>query len=229
MGHRDNGGVVKSQGDSGNGLDTGQEAVNEFLLVNVKDIRREDVALVEDLDNSHTVGERRDVEHVEEGGLRASDTGSGSDDLDIGHNFNSTTGNLGGNTEGLEERGLSGFHSSVAGRDGDILGREGTCTGRGSDLVGHDDFTDILEVVRGEDESNVTLDERQQALVLGVLGKDGAESTADHGVLTHQHDTLSTEGDTDLMHLVGTNIVDVHQEDGGWMLCIKKIEVYMLL
>ncbi len=90
-------------------FDTGQEAVDQFLLVNVEDIRREDIALVEDLDNSHTVGERRDVEHVEEGGLRASDTGSSSDDLDIGHDFNGTTGDLGGNTESLEERGLSGF------------------------------------------------------------------------------------------------------------------------
>ena len=45
---------------------------------------------------------------------------------------------------------------------------------------------------------------------------DGTESTADHGVLAHDDDTLATESDTDLVHLVGTDVVDIDDEDGGW-------------
>lgn len=35
-----------------------------------------------------------------------------------------------------------------------------------------------------------------------------------HGVLTHQYDTLTTEGLTDLVHLLGRDIVDLDDEDG---------------
>ena len=86
-----------------------------------------------------------------------------------------------------------GFHYSVVSRDGGTFGRKGTGSGSDSDLVGRDDFTNALEVIRGEDKSNVTLDERQETLVLTVFGEDGADSTVDHGVLAHQDYTLRRE------------------------------------
>ena len=39
-----------------------------------------------------------------------------------------------------------------------------------------------------------------------------------HGVLTHQDDGLSTEGDTDLVHLLGADIVNADDEDGAVLL-----------
>ena len=89
-----------------------------------------------------------------------------------------------------------------ANSNGDVQRREGTSTGGGGDLVGGDEVTDLLEVAGGEDESNVALDVGKEPLELGVLGEDSTESTADHGVLAHHDDTLATEGNTNLMHLV---------------------------
>lgn len=196
------GGVVDGQGDGSNGGDTAGEAVEELLLRDVEDSRGEDVAVVEDLDDAHTVGERRDVEQVEQRSLGSSNTGTSMYDLDVGHDFNGTTSDLGGNTESLEERGLAGFHSGVTGGDGDVQGSEGTGTSGGSDLVGSDQVTDLLEVRGGEDETNVAADVRKELLELGVLIEDGTEGTANHGVLAHDDNSLATEGDTDLMHLV---------------------------
>ena len=211
----DDGGVVEREGEGGDGGDTGRETVEELLVRDVKDIGGEDVALVKDLNDSHTVGERRDVQHVKQGSLRRANTGTRSDDLDIGHDFNGTTSDLGQDTEGLEEGRLAGLHASVAGGDSDILGRKSTSTSRRSDLVRSDDVADFLKVARGEDETNVALDVREETLELRVLSEDGTESTADHGVLAHDDDTLATESDTDLVHLVGTDVVDIDDEDGG--------------
>ena len=215
MGNGDDGGVVKSQGDSSNGGDTREETVQELRVGDIQNVGGEDVAVVEDLDNGHSVGERRDVQHVEQSSLGRTDTGTGSDDLNVRDDFNGTTGNLGGDTQSLEEGGLSGFHTSVTGRNGDILGGEGTSTGRSSNLVGGDDLTDLLEVASGEDETDVTLDVGKETLERRELGEDGTEGTANHGVLTHDDDTLATEGYTDLVHLVGTDVVDIDDEDGG--------------
>jgi hypothetical protein len=43
----------------------------------------------------------------------------------------------------------------VSGRDVDVEGSHGTSTGRGSDTVGQDLVTDLLEVGVGEDEADV--------------------------------------------------------------------------
>jgi len=220
------GGILEGQRDGSNGLDTGHETVNELGFVNVENVGRKGVALVKDLDNSHTVSERRNVEHVEQSGFRGTDTGTGGDDLDIGDNFNGTTSNLGGDTESLEERGLSGFHTSVASRDRDVLGGKGTGTGRSSNLVCDDDFSDLFQVTRGEDETNVSLDMGKETFELRVLGHDGTKSTADHGVVAHENDTFTSESDTDLVHLVGTDVVDIDQEDGSWeniRMCINVV------
>ena len=48
-----------------------------------------------------------------------------------------------------------------------------------------------------------------------------------HGVLSHENDTLSTESTTDLVHLLGGNIVDGDNEDGAVLLekALQLIEV----
>lgn len=215
MHNRDDGRVLEGKRDGRDGSDTREEAVEELLVRDVEDIRGEDVALVEDLDDGHTVGERRDVQHVQERRLGRADTGTSGDDLDVRHDFNGTTSDLGGDTEGLEEGSLAGFHTGVTGGDRDVLGGESTSTSGGGDLVGSDDVTDLLEVTAGEDETDVALDVGEETLELGELRKDGTEGTADHGVLAHDDDTLATKGNTDLVHLVGTDVVDIDDEDGG--------------
>jgi hypothetical protein len=39
-----------------------------------------------------------------------------------------------------------------------------------------------------------------------------------HSVLSHQNDTVTTKGLSDLVHLLGADIVDTNDEDGGVLL-----------
>lgn len=175
---RGQGGEVEGQGDSSDGGDGAAEGAEELLLTNVEDGGREGVALVVNLLDTQTVGEGRDVEHVQQGSLGGADLGASLNELEIGRDFNGTTGNLGGDTESLEERGLAGFHTSVASRNPHIGGSDGTSTSGGGDLVVENLVTDGLQVGVGEDETDVTLDEGQETLVLGGIGDEGLEGTA---------------------------------------------------
>lgn len=152
---RGEGGVVDSQGDGGNGGDGAGEGLEELALLNVEDAGIEGLTLVVDLSNAHTVGEGRDVQHVEQGGLGGTDLGAGLNELQVSGDLDGTTGNLGRDTESLEERGLSGLHTSVTSGDENIERGDGTSTGRGGDAVGENLLTGVLEVGVGEDETNV--------------------------------------------------------------------------
>jgi hypothetical protein len=205
--------VLESKGDASNGLDTSHEPFDKLALIDIQNVWGEGRSIVIDHRYRHTVCERRDVQHVQEGSFGWSDLGTSNDDFDVRHDFDRTTGNLGGDLESLEERGLSGFHTSVTSGHSDVYGGNGTSTGRGLDLVGDNDLAHILEVTRGEDEANVALNVGEETFVLWVLGEDVAQSTADHGVFAHQDDTLATESSADLMHLVRTDVIDIDDED----------------
>lgn len=176
---RGQGGEVDSQRDGGNGVDDRLQSSQELLLTNVEDVGSKGLALVVDLRNAHTVGEGRDVEHVEQGSLGGADLATSLNELEIGGDFNGTTGNLGGDTEGLEEGGLAGLHTGVSSGNPDIGGSESTGTSGSSNLVGKDDITNLLEVVVGEDETDVALDEGQETLVLRSVDDEGSQGTAD--------------------------------------------------
>jgi hypothetical protein len=173
-------GSQRNTGDGGNGA---AESLQELGLFNVKHARWEGVALVVYLRNSHSVGERRDVQHVEQGSLGSSDLGSSINKLEVGSNFDGTTGNLGWNAEGLEEGGFSGLHTSVTSWDVDICGSNSTGSGGSSNLVIEDLVTDSLEVAVGEDESDVALDEWKETFVLGGIGDKALDSTTNLGRL----------------------------------------------
>lgn len=212
---RDDSGVVEGQGDSGDGLDTFQEPVHQFGRLDVEDMRREDRAVVVDLNDLHTVREGRNVHHVEQSRFGGTDTVSSVDDLDVADNFDGTTGNLGGDTQSLEEGGLARFHTGVTSGDGDIDGSESTGTSGSSDGVAGNGCADVLEITGSEDEADVATDVGHETFVLGRFGEEDAKSAADHGVLAHQDDTGASEGDTDLMHLVRADVINVDDEDGG--------------
>lgn len=59
----------------------------------------------------------------------------------------------------------------------------------------------------------------EETLVLGVLSDEAPQSTADHGVLAHENDSLTTEGLTDLVHLLGGDTGGAL--DAGAMACGK--------
>jgi hypothetical protein len=118
----------------------------------------------------------------------------------------------------------------VSGGDVDIARSDGTGTGGGGDTVGEDLVADLLEVGVGEDETDVaymlsmprsavagegrrTPDVGHQTLVLGRVGDETLQSTADHGVLAHEDNTVGAERLADLVHLLRRDIVDGNDED----------------
>src|SRR5258708_37840122 len=72
----------------------------------------------------------------------------------------------------------------------------------------------LFQVFIGEYKADVTLDVWDEVLELRELAQEGAEGTADHHVLTHQHNSLAMKCNTDLVHLVGTDIVNIDKENG---------------
>lgn len=149
------GGVVDSQGDGGDRADGRRESLEQLGLLNVQDGGVEGLTVVVDLRDTHTVGEGRDVQQVEKGSLGGTDLVTSLNELEVGGNFDGTTGNLGGDTEGLEERGLTRLHTGVSSGNEDIERGEGTGTSGGGDTVVENLHTDLLEVVVGKDEADV--------------------------------------------------------------------------
>lgn len=146
---------VDGEGDGCDGGDSGAESLEKLGLFNVENGWLENLTVIVDLADTHTEGEWRDVQHVEESGLGGSHLGTSLDELQVKGNFDGTTGNLGWDTESLEERGLSGFHTSVTSWDVDIERSDGTGTSRSSDTVLENLLTGLLEVGVGENETDV--------------------------------------------------------------------------
>ena len=61
--------------------------------------------------------------------------------------------------------------------------------------------------------SVLTLDVGKETLVLGEVVNESLEGTANHGVLSHENNALAAKAQTDLVHLLGGDIVDRDNED----------------
>merc|ERR1719322_483490 len=141
----------------------------EVSVGDVQDGRVEDGARVVDVPDDEPVGERGDVEHVEERGLRHADLVALLDQVDVLDDLDGSLLDLGGDVEGLEEGGLLRAEAGVLGRDDDVEGREGAGPGGGLDLVGQEVVADGDELLLGEDEADVAPDVREQPLEVGVV------------------------------------------------------------
>jgi len=132
---------------------------------------------------------------------------------DVVDDFDLSSVNLGGNVQGLHERGLLGIKTSGSLGDNDITRRERSNTSRGSNSVIVDQSAGVVKIAVGEDESNVASNVGEEGLELGVLGNLSLDHLSDHGVLAHKNLSRSTETSSDLLHVRGSNIVSVHKED----------------
>ena len=81
--HRSHGRVLDGQGEGCHAGDSAHELGLQVGLGDVEDGRVENGARVVDLLNGESVGEGRDVEHVQEGSLGHTDTITGLDQVDI--------------------------------------------------------------------------------------------------------------------------------------------------
>merc|ERR1719326_212605 len=202
--HRGRVGVVDGEGDGSNVHGAGEELANDNLVGDVHDSWVVGGAVVVHLGWEETVRERGDVEHVEEGGLGGADLLASLEEVDVVDNLNGTTADLGLDVEGLEEGGLLGIEGG------------GANTGRGGNLVVEKHVAHAVELALGEDEANVANNVGQQLGKVCVLSlQNGA---AHHGVLAKEDLALATEGNTDLLQLVGADIVAVNDEDAGVLL-----------
>ena len=108
---RGGGWVADGQRDGSDVGDSAHESGLDVVLGDVEDLRGVDGAGVVALDNVQTVGEGRDLQHVEKGGGGFTDFVAFVDQVDRGGDFDVTTGNLGRHGKGLEERCLLGTES----------------------------------------------------------------------------------------------------------------------
>merc|ERR1712235_110398 len=128
--------VSNLETDGGNVPNSAHEHVLDVVVGDVKDLGAEHGAGVVDLLDDEAVGEGRDLQHVEEGGLGGSDLVLLLDDVHILDNLNCTLGNLGWDGQSLEEGSLLRAHTSVLSWNCDINRSNGTGLGWSSLLVG---------------------------------------------------------------------------------------------
>ena len=115
----------------------------------------------------------------------------------------------------LEEGSLLRTHASVLSWNCDINGSNGPGLGGSCLLVGQEQVSDNGQLLLGEDESNVHLDVRKKLLKVGVLLQVSPDDLPHHGVLAHEDDGLASQGNPDLLHLFGSNIVGSDDEALG--------------
>ena len=211
------GGVPDGEGEGGQGLEGLSELGGKDVVGDVEDLGIEEGAVVVDGVELETVGEGRDVELLEEGGLGGGHLVSLGDENDVVDDLNLTTGNLGGDLEGLEESGLTGIAASGTLGDNDVAGGHGTDTGGGGTDVLLEDGADLTEVAVGPDEADVAAEDIDQSLLggTGVLLEELLEDLAHHGVLSHEDLALAAETDTGLLELVRTDVIDLDDEALG--------------
>merc|ERR1719180_318375 len=109
LGGRSHVGVVDGQGHGSNVGHSRGKLGEQVSVSDVQDFWVEDTAAVVHLGDDQTVAEGADLEHVQESGLRHANPVAGLDDL------NGTLGNLGWDSQSLEEAGLLRSHTSVLG------------------------------------------------------------------------------------------------------------------
>mmetsp|Transcript_37922 Transcript_37922/g.55902 ORF Transcript_37922/g.55902 Transcript_37922/m.55902 type:complete len:360 (+) Transcript_37922:136-1215(+) len=214
VGHGRGVGNADGERNSSNVAGTLGEGVDDVVAGDVEDLGREDVSVVEDLKDVQTVGERADAELLEKIGLTGSHTVTGGDQSDLTDDLDLTLGNLGGDFHSLEIAGLGGIATGRARGDNDVGVSNDTGTGRGGDGVLGDDGLGGGQVVLDEDEADVADDLLDEGVVGGVLAKAG-EDLAHHGVLAHEDVSGAAHGLTDVLELLGTNVVSVDDEALG--------------
>jgi len=212
-------GHTELEGEGGNLGDGGLELSDDIGGGDVEGSGVVEETTFVDLGDDNTVEERLDVELGQEGDVGSGDAITLLDEVDLVDDFNSTLNDLGGDVQGLEERGLTGVETSSTRGDKDIDGGGDTRLGGSRDFELHDGGADFSEGTVDEDETDVTdegvvqLDQVGNFLV-GLVGVNVIlDDLAHDGVLTDDDDTTTTDGHTDLLHLERTDVVDGDDHD----------------
>merc|ERR1711890_228637 len=87
---------------------------------------------------------------------------AGLDDVHVLDDLNGSLGNLGWDSQSLEEASLLGTHTSVLGGHHDVDGGESSGLGGGLHLVGEEQVAHVQQLHLGEHNAHVLLDVGQQ-------------------------------------------------------------------
>jgi hypothetical protein len=164
-------GIVKSEGEGSNIGNSGGEGLEKVGGGGLEEPGGVHEPLVEDVGELQTVGERAEVQHLHERGFGAADLLSFLAKVYILQNFDATSGDLGRNVEGGEEGGFSGL------KGGDLLGDEHILRGDDASLgLGRNTrlqklLSEAGQLFLGEDETNVSTDDREDSFPLRVVGQ----------------------------------------------------------
>jgi len=210
-----NGRIADLKTDSSNTRDTKSEELLDVVEAHVKNLAVIDKTVVVDNSGDKTVGERKNVKLGKKGSLGGTDTLTGMDKDLISKDLDLTLVDLGGDAESLKEGGLSGLHTSGTSRDDNVVGSNNTDLGRSTNLQRGDEVADLSKITLGEDETDIAVEVGEKVLDLRVLFKIVMDRTTDHGLLAHEKNSLATEGNTDLLHVVAADIVALHKDDLG--------------
>ena len=205
---------------SGEGGQVGQSSGDlgvDGLVGDVQNSGVEDGTVVVDELSDQTVREGMDLKLLKQNLLRHLDLNSSLKERHVVDNLDLSLNDLRGDVKRLEEVSLGGVETGGTGGDGHINRGEDTGLGGGGDLVGQHDLADLIGLRDAEDETNVSshdLNEGAQVEV-GVLLLVLVQGSANHGVLSHENVSLASQRDTDLLHLLGSDVVTRNDENTG--------------
>jgi len=135
--------------------------------------------------------------------------------MDVGDDFNGSSGDFGLDGEGLEETGFFWTLAGVLGWDDDVDWGDGALSSWGGDFVFEDGVSDGFEVFVGEDEADVGDEEGENFFVVWKLFKKSSNTFLHHGVLAHNDGGSSSERSSDLSELEGSDVVGVDEKKLG--------------
>mmetsp|Transcript_22300 Transcript_22300/g.64835 ORF Transcript_22300/g.64835 Transcript_22300/m.64835 type:complete len:409 (+) Transcript_22300:22-1248(+) len=234
VGHGCHGGDASAEGQAGDVAEGGVEATLQHLVGDVQHVGAEHGAIVVDGLKLQTVGERPDVELLQQDCLGVAHLVTLEEQLHGAGDLDLTLDNLRRNLQGLEERGLSGVALRGAGRDNHIDWSDGADAGRSGHHVLLEDLAHLTEVRVREDKAHVALDQGQHVgeLVARVSLEVVGHNAAHHGVLAHEHRGVHVpESKTDLLHLAGAHVVNPDNEELGELVdeVLHALKVLLLL
>mmetsp|Transcript_20166 Transcript_20166/g.52460 ORF Transcript_20166/g.52460 Transcript_20166/m.52460 type:complete len:366 (-) Transcript_20166:205-1302(-) len=208
------GGAVGGQGQGSHVGDTGRHRLEHVLVGDVQHGGVVQGVVLKHLLDLQAILEGLDAQLGQQGGLGGTHALALLHQLHVVHHLNGTLGNLGGNTQGLEEGGLGGIHTGGPSRHVHVAGSNQVHAGRGADLVLVDLLLHVVQVTIGENDAHVVdqvvQDDPPLVVARGLaVHLDGA---LHHGVLAHQDDSIRAQGPADLLELHGANVVGAHDE-----------------
>jgi hypothetical protein len=117
---RSNGWVSNVQRNGGDVVDTGHESLSDIVFGDVQNGWLENGSFVKALLDFQTVGEWRDFQHIQQSSFGSTDFVAWFEKVDIGDDFNGTSGNFGLDRQSLEETSLFWTLAGVLGWDDDV-------------------------------------------------------------------------------------------------------------